>query len=92
MRFFQEMSQPGFPSTVVFVGAALIVGSVLLPLTLRFFAVSAGLVLLLGAMLFALDAAREDDVQARSGESVPVEPVEPAVFAEIDRALGRGGT
>lgn len=91
MRFLEEMNQPRFPSTVVFIGAVLIVGSVLLPLTLRFFAVSAGLAILLGAMLFALDAVRADEVQAMSGDSDPTEPVEPAAFAEIDRALGRGG-
>jgi len=64
MRFLREMNEPGFPSTVILVGAVLVVCSVLLPMTLRFFAVAAGLVILLGAMLVALDAVRTNDVRS----------------------------
>jgi len=60
MRYLQELTGGSFPASAVFVGAGLVVASVVLPLPLRMYACVAGLVILLGAVVVALDSMRND--------------------------------
>jgi len=60
MRYLQELTGGSFPASAVLLGACLVIVSVVLPLPLRMYACVAGLVILLGAVVVALDSMRND--------------------------------